>query len=122
MKYIRTKDRIIDIKVPDVCKYFIKNHSLFCTNHLLLGDLGNRATTNLGSVIKQADTIEELCDEFVELGNHTPFLNAERFEEWTEERKKFLIQKGKEIKGAIWTDKGLIYVAKMNEKGELELL
>jgi hypothetical protein len=24
--------------------------------------------------------------------------------------------------GAIWTDKGLIYVAKMNEKGELELL
>ena len=30
------------------------------------------------------------------------------------------IQKG--IYGAIWTDKGLIYVAKMNEKGELELL
>ena len=26
------------------------------------------------------------------------------------------------IYGAIWTDKGLIYVAKMNEKGELELL
>lgn len=25
------------------------------------------------------------------------------------------------IYGAIWTDKGLIYVAKMNEKGELEL-
>lgn len=27
-----------------------------------------------------------------------------------------------EIYGAIWTDKGLIYVAKMNEKGEFELL
>ena len=27
-----------------------------------------------------------------------------------------------EIYGAIWTDKGLIYVAKMNDKGELELL
>ena len=26
------------------------------------------------------------------------------------------------IYGAIWTDKGLIYVAKMNEEGELELL
>lgn len=28
----------------------------------------------------------------------------------------------KEVYGAIWTDKGLIYVAKMNNKGELELL
>ena len=28
----------------------------------------------------------------------------------------------KEVYGAIWTDKGLIYVAKMNEKRELELL
>lgn len=27
-----------------------------------------------------------------------------------------------QIYGAIWTDKGLIYVAKMNDKGELELL
>ena len=26
------------------------------------------------------------------------------------------------LRGAIWTDKGLIYVAKMNDKGELELL
>ena len=26
------------------------------------------------------------------------------------------------IKGAIWTDKGLTYVAKMNDKGELELI
>ena len=29
---------------------------------------------------------------------------------------------GCDLFGAIWTDKGLIYVAKMNEKGELELL
>ena len=27
-----------------------------------------------------------------------------------------------EIYGAIWTDKGLIYVAKMNDKGELCLI
>lgn len=26
------------------------------------------------------------------------------------------------VYGAIWTEKGLIYIAKMNEKGELELL
>lgn len=29
---------------------------------------------------------------------------------------------GDELYGAIWTNKGLIYVAKMNDKGELELL
>ena len=28
----------------------------------------------------------------------------------------------KEVYGAIWTDTGLKYIAKMNEKGELELL
>ena len=26
------------------------------------------------------------------------------------------------VYGAIWTDKGLVYVIKMNEKGEFELL
>ena len=32
------------------------------------------------------------------------------------------LNKIKAIYGAIWTDKGLIYAAKMNDKGELELL
>ena len=35
---------------------------------------------------------------------------------------KEYIKNGGTIKGAIWTDKGLIYVAKMNDKGELELI
>ena len=64
---------------------------------------------------KVADTIEELCDEFVYVD---------------EEIKQFLVSddidkyKAKQYKvfGAIWTNKGLIYVAKMNDKGEFELL
>ncbi|MCR4661657.1 MAG: hypothetical protein K5765_06650 [Clostridia bacterium] len=68
---------------------------------------------------KIADTIEELCDEFVYLmksrkhickNKHTDILYC--FDE----------DKPLAYYGAIWTDKGLIYVAKMNEKGELELL
>ena len=62
------------------------------------------------NVLVQADTIEELCDEFVVIvdGKHyirVPASNP-NFQTY----------------GAIWTDKGLIYIAKMNDKGELELL
>ena len=65
--------------------------------------------------VKQANTIEELCDAFV-------------FEDT--DKTKWVLKNCKTAKtlnngalfGAIWTDKGLIYVAKMNDKGELELL
>ena len=69
-------------------------------------------------VVAQADTIEELCDEFV-----CVIPNKE---------KPYLLDKNTNLRlqanyigdvfGAIWTDKGLIYVAKINSKGELELL
>ena len=69
---------------------------------------------------KQADTIEELCDELVVVFDTRPpkpvvcgYSIAQA--------KLYAGNTGK-IYGAIWTDKGLIYVAKMNEKGELELL
>ena len=94
MRYIRTEDKIID-----------RDNSL------------QIFPNNYG--IKQADTIEELCDEFVivhkELnGNHT----VHRYN-WLGKSEH---KAGNEVYGAIWTDKGLIYVAKMNDKGELELL
>jgi hypothetical protein len=66
---------------------------------------------------KQADTIEELCDEFVVVNNtcfNMPQLLGTKID------KDYY--KHEDVYGAIWTNKGLIYVAKMNEKGELELL
>ena len=68
------------------------------------------------AIIKQADTIEELIDEWVYVENHkeTPVLIY-----WLSTNKK---HKDDDVYGAIWTDKGLIYVAKMNDKGELELI
>ena len=106
MKYIRTKDsicgeRIYENDIPEPKNEHEKE---------VLRKLRN----NIGEiVIKQADTIEELCDEFV-----------------VEDRDEFAIfhnlKLAKQTKGiiygAIWTDKGLIYVAKMNDKGKLELL
>ena len=82
-------------------------------------------------IINQADTVEELCDEFVCEGYISkPCLVELRRDnigidclvkgtndDW------FIPESTVEtLYGAIWTDKGLIYVAKMNEKGELELL
>lgn len=67
----------------------------------------------------------ELCDEFVVIGYYK---NKPVHFDTLLEAQKFVYENGcqdkdyVEIKGAIWTDKGLIYVAKMNEKGELELL
>lgn len=94
MKYIRTKDTIASVQREEDIELFKR----------------------VGQ--KVADTIEELCDEFVVIfDNKEPIishlLGLAIFYGYTEY---------KYIYGAIWTSKGLIYVAKMNEKGELELL
>lgn len=110
MKYIRTKNG----KIHTLHNYQGWDNFYTCTNGWK--DLNNMCyKVRKMSVVKQADTIKELCDEFVYVD---------------EEIKQFLVSddldmyKAKQLKvfGAIWTDKGLIYVAKMNEKGELELL
>ena len=91
MKFIRTKDGIYEV-VKEAGEWVKKK-----------------------GVIKQADNIEELCDEFVIIGSngkpqvYGPF----DLKVWTTDNVLY---------GAIWIDKGLIYVAKMNDKGELELL
>ncbi len=85
------------------------------------------------SIIKQADTIEELCDEIVQVlsnGYHNQCLTSNYYQDMlTQKKVLFPSEMGADyyvnviaIYGAIWTDKGLIYVAKMNDKGELELL
>ena len=59
-------------------------------------------------------TIEELCDCYsYETETTRDFAVARSWKLHNLERK---------IYGCIKTDKGLIYVAKMNEKGELELI
>ena len=104
MKYIRTKD-----------------------GRILLGTFNDNDLTGMvldyqnGKVVKipiiaQSDTIEELCDLILcwqgkQWGFFVPI-----------ELKWINKEKWDKIYGAIWTSKGLIYVAKMNDKGELELL
>ena len=100
MKYGRTKDGRIGIYL---------NKQIGQCHRVQLKETIETIYDN--EIIKQADTIKELCDELV-CGN----------EIISEEQAKTCYLLNKVIYGAIWTNKGLIYVAKMNEKGELELL
>lgn len=104
MKYIRTKDGVYD-----------KNS--YKLNIAISKEI--RTTRKIDyTIIKQADTIEELCDEFLLFREGKPYAIVPNKEHNAELAKAVW----KDYRGAIWTDKGLIYVAKVNDKGELELL
>ena len=103
MKYIRTKDGIYENK-PLEHKFGVK------------GKGGYSIEYKNSDILNQADTIEELCDEFVVVGSLCCSLLNENEKQ---DIKRFAKSN---LFGAIWTDKGLIYVAKMNENGDLELI
>ena len=104
MRYIRTKNGIYDL-YKSIWREFTgrKIKTPYCEEY-----------EKQPKLCKSADTIKELCDRFVVIyENEEPvpyknYLDA--------------LATQKEVYGAIWTDKGLIYVAKMNEKGGLEWL
>lgn len=74
-------------------------------------------------VIKQSENLFELIDEFVVIRDNTKTNqlvrtdNIEYLKEMIKEDKRIV-----EVKGAVWTDKGLIFVAKTNDKGNFELV
>lgn len=117
MKYVRTKDNIYEI---------VNDYGGSCA----VKSRGKRGKTAIdGFIIKygltfapRSDTIEELCEGFCLLGNDGTKL-VYNISDWLDLKENILSNKAWiEIYGAIWTPKGLIYVAKMNDKGELELL
>ena len=112
MKYVRTKDEVMTEEDYCVKKEIIKEMDG------LLEEIYKEETF----IVKQAETIEELCDVFVAVDKKEPrntqFISLKEF---------WLSSLGMNLEyiyyyGAIWTEWGLKYVAKMNEKGELELL
>lgn len=71
------------------------------------------------NAIKQADTIEELCDEAVFFDkDNKPHYQSQEGAIWYLGASMYT----ETLRFGIFTDKGLIYVAKMNDKEELELL
>ena len=127
MKYIRTKDKVLKVRKPFADEYTDNTH-IHCYEHPMV---------HKRDIIKQADTIEELCDAFVDTSElKTTNTGGWLYDEFDSKNKclVYYVEDEKrtiplteyddlsKVYGAIWTDKGLIYVAKMNDKGELELL
>ena len=86
------------------------------------------------AIVKEANSIKELCDSYVlcDVAAGQPIVgdlanDKHRFELVAASLhdlylSKRITKKDYWLKLAIWTDKGLIYVAELNEKGNLELL
>lgn len=115
MRYVRTENEIIDL---NYCVYFEKEERWWNETECF--------SFYKNEIIKKADTIEELCDEFVYhfLRNDTyQIMPKTDLEPQRRDCLSYHIEKKlHDVLGAIWTDKGLIYVAKMNDEGEVELL
>lgn len=122
MKYVKTKDNVYEI---------VNDYGSSCA----VKSRGKRGKTAIdGFIIKygltfapRADTIEELCDMFVgyiEINGNKEDLSIKMSDDLNDFNaiERFMFTKEGELYGAIWTDKGLIYVAKMNEDGELCLI
>jgi len=110
-KFIRTKEGIEELIYNSEFEYYVTMHTETIISEAHIG------------MYQTADTIEELCDEFVVIRKIDNLHNLLR--NYSIEDLHILKDRQKhncEVYGAIWTDKGLIYVAKMNEKGELELI
>lgn len=113
MKYIRTKQ-------GHIYKRLYKDGAL----NRGVGYIVQGAIMPFGEdVIKESNSIEELCDEFVFIDEF--FQRKHRLAYSLENalaRCKYHDVDITTLRGAIWTNEGLIYVAKINEKGGLELL
>ena len=107
MKYIRTKNRIYQVESETFNKqgYYIDRYE----EDVILKE----------QVIKQADTIEELCDRFVVMDKETKeVMNIVSFLAYA----KLWSYCKYNIYGAVWCEWGLRYVAKLDDKGELVLI
>ena len=111
--YIRTKNRIykVESETYDKQGYYIGDYDV--TSNVILKE----------QVVDQSENLFELIDEFVVIRDSTKTNQLVRTDsigylnEMIKEDKRIV-----EVKGAVWTDKGLIFVAKMNDKGVLELI
>lgn len=142
MKYIRTEDKIYgfvkgivssiehDEEVGAYSIYYFDDDK---GEHMEQDGKGGHSMDSVwdDEIVAEADTIEELCDEFVSITDDlTPEILVPKYISpkdtleiaWKNRLEDEMCYKNVIIYGAIWTEWGLKYVAKMNEKGELCLI
>ena len=111
-KYVRTEDGRI-IEIGDFLDIVQIGDFIDINNKSMTEETICEYDSEEVEIIKKAETIKELCDEFVMISNEKPKLDCGCHS---------YSDKNIQIYGAIWTEWGLKYVAKMNNKGELELI
>lgn len=121
MKYIRTTNFIDKIVKESCCYYSPQPKCWHLKDHYLVKEDDKDFPK-----YRFSDTIEELLDELIAVtddGRHIRLRS--RFDlmgSGSYIERTYMIDCPYKVYGAIWTKGGLIYVAKMNEKGDLELL
>ena len=126
--YIRTKDGIYEV----LSEYPEPENTTLISNPVKAFDVKVTTRTSNGSsirivygseVISQSESIEELCDEFVVIRDNTKINqlvrtdNIKYLKDMTKDDKRIIA-----VKGAVWTDWGLKYLANVNKDGGLELV
>ena len=109
--YIRTKDGIHSVEAVPLSNGRIR-YSLSNEDSLISKEDFEKIT------IREADTIEELCDEFVGVDNTCE--NGHQLLRAIPYKCANFWNGG--VYGCIWTSKGLQFVARMNNEGVLELI
>ena len=116
--YIRTKNKIYETESP-----FLDNNGKWVGYNIVEDDM---AIILRIQVIREADTLEELCDLFIDEETKTIFHKHNGYViNWKTNMVYSLKELAKSfhsVKGAIYTDDGLIYVAKMDSDGKLVLI
>ncbi len=107
MKYIRTQGGIYEV-IEETFKP-MENNMVFIPEE------------GLTKILNQANAIKELCDAYVIKNPENNRHHFARYESLYELQTIAKEHTDLEIYGAIWTEKGLIYVAKMNKEGKLWL-
>ena len=124
MKYVRTKTLIIDLSRCSKIKE--KEDRINLYYELKGGNYAYWTGIDKKDILKQSDTIESLCDRFIVESREDGNDFYEEFNSLWEMLRSDFYQKYREyyyFYGAIWVKgKGLIYVAFVDGKGELELL
>ena len=105
--YIRTKNRIYQVESVLRDDGFVKGYNV-----------GEMAFITKDQVIAQSENLEELCDEFV--GVDKTCENGHQLLRAIPYKCANFWNGG--VYGAVWCEFGLKYVAKLNSKGEFELL
>ena len=118
--YIRTKDEVYEVTKDTKGTKFIvvgKNKTLL--------DYGTFVSSE-ADIIKKSENLDKLCDLYIDEETQTIFHKHNGYViNWKTNMVyslKALSESYHSVKGAIYTDEGLIYVAKMNSEGKLVLI